>query len=847
MSNSHDIGYDVLNWNLAPIILSSANLHPQSSVESGREQDNVSNEVMDFQIRDGAFASHLEMVRDETFEVSRSDGVGIIDFLKRPVNIYEGVWTGSTDPSVDLNLLQLFTADARVSNRINHYAYMSGVMCVRIACNGSPYHYGKLVAAVNHWPEMDTSLSSGISVYQAYQLPHIDVNPTMGVAGCLEIPLYHPHNAFPLKTIPHIVDLAVRTINPLRLAGQAPSDVTSIQFTVWAWMKEYELYSPTAINMDSLSPQADEYIKPSVSTGATAIANAFGALTSLPYVGKYMRISEMAMRVSSTLASLLGYSRPSSAEFERKITPRLITNLCNVNFDDACTKLSLDVKQEVTIDSNVTGYKEDDDMILLNIAKREGLVGSYVWDTTTSYLQRFLVSPLLCASETTSDDNLKLHLTPVGYVSVPFNYWRGCLKLRIEVVGSAFHRGKLRIVYDPYQPVNSDWTTVVNTNYNYLMDIANEREYVMNIGWATNRPYLHLGPADLTFSAVADTLLTDFDISRHNGTISMYVEHPLRSVAGDTNPLVYINAYLSAGDDFSLADPTDFEMNRFSNNYDLKVNSIEETPGAGMAPVPELLPTFELNKVGADSYTTNDKYALTFFGEHVISIRQLVKRYCAAYTRKYISETSDNVSYMIYNHNDFPLYGGYSPTGVEPTSAYGTVNLATYANYLTWYTPMFLMRRGGIRNKYILETGNGAFTGLMSLIGARSASCGFGFLSESYDFPGPNEIWLANIGSNTSILSGAQATLALTHPILEIECPYHSNKRFFFAQDRDKETNFNTIDIRREQGHKVILGTSFGDRNGFLRRYSAAADDYSLYMFKYTPSILLLPLGRPVS
>jgi len=816
-----------------------------SGIEHKTEQDNVSNALMDFQIREGAFSTGLTFHTDETFELAKAQADQIQDFLKRPVLVYEQDWESLTPLTGSINILQQFLSNAKVSNRVNNYNYIRGTMCIRILCNGSPYHYGKAVAGINYWPDFDTARTGAglqLTTNQIYQLPHIDINPTMGVAGCMSVPLYHPWNAVNLTVTEKVYTLELATINALRVASPTSTDTTPIKVKIWAWMSEYELLSPTDIDCFALTPQsATEYVKPAYSTGATITADAVGNLSNLPVIGPYARITEMAMRTTAALAAAMGYSRPHTINHEPMVTHRPLTNLSNANMVDSCTKLSLDVKQEVTIDSTVTGYQEQDDMLLINVAKREGILLSTTWDTTTNFLPRVIVSPLACQNSTV--DFLALDPTPMSYVTIPFTYWRGNIKLRFEIVGSAFHRGKVRIVYDPLQPTSTIINDFSNTNYSYVMDIANEREYVMDVGWASNRPYLAIGDPSYTFTGTSDTPLTDFNSSFHNGTVSLYVEQPLRSVSGDLTPFVYINVYISAGDDFSLAQPSDEWMQLYSNNTPYVIQSIVETPGTGMAPLDNMMTDYELNKNNPASYSVNDKLSLTLFGERIVSIRQLIKRYCSNYTDNMAG--SDTLNFYVENFNDFPLYGGPTSTGIDNTSTQGRLNWATYANYLNWYTPMFLMRRGGIRNKYLLAGKGNNVQGVITMAASRSNDTGYQVDVAQLSDP-LNYKWFLNIAANNSTLNGSQVSITDLNPTVEIECPYYSNKRFFFAQDRVKEIDFTYDNIRRECGHKVMFLFPDSQEDLILKRYTAAADDYSLYIFKYAPTLLLFPLGPPV-
>lgn len=137
----------------------------QSAIQSGSEVDNVSNTLMQFNLRSGAFMTGLTHEQDETFDVATSEGSEIGDFFHRPLKIYDFSWEPFAPLSTEIDLFKEYVTNKRVVNRLTNYSFLSGTMCIRIACNGSPYHYGKAIAALNYWPLMDTAiLSANINV-----------------------------------------------------------------------------------------------------------------------------------------------------------------------------------------------------------------------------------------------------------------------------------------------------------------------------------------------------------------------------------------------------------------------------------------------------------------------------------------------------------------------------------------------------------------------------------------------------------------------------------------------------------------------------------------------------------
>lgn len=822
---------------------------PQAGVDSSSSEPDTS-KLVDFELQEGGFATKIDSQRDDTFDLAFNADASLGEFLKRPVKLGTYTWDGFTGVSERIDLLRAFVSDKHVVNRINNHTYMSGTMCVRLVTNGTPYHYGKLIASVNYWPGQDDSFTAQPNVNQCHQLPHVCVDPTRGSAGCLSIPLLHPWNASNILDPDPVVNLEIKTINPLRVTGANPTSPPSIDVVVWAWMSDFKLHAPTSRSTSVLVPQAaTEYQVDSISTGATILAGTAAKFSNLPYIGRYARISSLAMNMVATVASLLGFSRPANLENEMRIAHRPISNLSNINVKDNCTKLALDCKQEVTIDPMVTGAAMKDEMMLHEIAQKEGYLTTFDIDSTTLYGPRVIVSPFVNTTSANADGDLVYDFMPMGYISVPFEYWRGTLKFRFEVVASAFHRGKIRFVYDANQPSDDTWNIYTNVNHSKVMDLANEREFTMEVGWASNRPFLNLGSVPFTGVSASNIANGDYNTAHHNGTISVYMEQPLRSIESDSNPTAFINIYACSGSDFQLCAPTANRIDLFSNNYLEYVpnGAIEETPGVGQIPDSDMSRTVLINDEGSVDYDVNDKLCAICFGERVLSIRQMIKRYCCTSTYTFVT-TSNKYTSISYNFNDFPQYGGHSQTGTDGNTFNGRVNFSSYSNYLNWYTPMFLMRRGGIRNRYMYFAQGGSYGGVSVLTGTRSANDGF--IIDIRDSDTTDQLhnrWFIGIIAKPTLMAGGAVSIPTLNPTLEIETPYQTNKRFFFAQRRDKETNHTSADISQETGHEVKLLTSKDEINGYLQRYTAAADDFSLHVYKYTPLVLRYPIADPSS
>jgi hypothetical protein len=62
-----------------------------------------------------------------------------------------------------------------------------------------------------------------------------------------------------------------------------------------------------------------------------------------------------------------------------RMIPSIYPNIANSNVHDTAMKLTLDVKQENTVDTRVLGLAGEDEMTISSIAKRQSYLTQFGW------------------------------------------------------------------------------------------------------------------------------------------------------------------------------------------------------------------------------------------------------------------------------------------------------------------------------------------------------------------------------------------------------------------------------------------------------------------------------------
>lgn len=682
---------------------------------------------------------------DSSFGQADSSQAELGEFFSRPIKMFSISWNvGATIHQV-FDPWEAFFENPRVLNRIANYNLLRCKLKVRLVINGNGFYYGRAIASYNPQPTLDdfTLDRSGVpeDTVAASQRPHVYLDPTNSQGGTLTLPFFHYENALriPLMEWRNMGEITLRSINNLKHANDANDPIV---ISAFVWAEEVQLSIPTSRNPTGLVPQSsDEYSAGPISRTANAVQRVANKLTDIPIIGAYAKATELAAGATSSIASLFGYSRPVNIETSIPFVPHLVGNLANTNVKDSSTKLTLDIKQELTVDPRTMGLGTTDEMTISSIAQRQSYLTKFGWavaDSTETLLWNTEVNPV-----TWDTNGTEIHLPACAFATLPFRWWRGTMKYRFQIVASTFHKGRLKIVYDPDFQESNEY----NTNYTYIIDIAKERDFTVDIGWGSATPFLrHLTPG-LDNPPFSDGALVLNPLGFRNGTLSVYVVNDLTVPNDIVNNDIEVNVFVSTGDDFEVAVPSEESMRVYT--YFDPLEALNLTPGFRI-PAEMSVEEFadfersgksrdgpvrllesqsgeesgELNQPDSD-LTTNesepmkemaaekmavalspmDHSGCVFFADPVTSFRQCLKRYNF---HSVSSLGGNSLRWFVFNNSDFPYYRGYAPGAVDLTDAPAPNTPYNYSKMtlLNYVTPAFVARRGGLRWKYLQSVAN---------------------------------------------------------------------------------------------------------------------------------------------
>jgi hypothetical protein len=828
-----------------------------------------SSQILAFKDQNAAYTYEVGSMPDPTFGAADMNDVDFGDFFARPIKIASYQWSNSTNFYQDFDPWNLYFTNPRVSNRISNFYLMRCKLHLKFMINGNGFYYGRLLA--NYKPldfnddfTVDRALITQDNV-AASQRPHVYLDPTTSAGGDMILPFVWDYNALrlPIGDFSRMGAVSIRTLNELKHANGASDPIT---ISVFAWAEDMHLSTPTVSDVSGLSPQmeetildpqADEYGTGPISRPASIVANWMGKLRDAPIIGMYARATELAASAVSGVAQIFGYSRPAVLDDIVPYRPTYVGNLANTNIPDSTTKLSLDCKQEVTIDPRTMGLGATDEMTICSISTRESYLTSFTWGTaaipeTSIWVSQ--VTPMLWA-ENTNLGNTELHFPACAFATLPFKHWRGSMRFRFQVVSSNFHKGRLAIMYDPASA--SSFTYEYNTNYTRVIDIAEEKDFTVEIGWGSSYPYLEfqVPGASGTDFPYSNALLTPVLDNFCNGYLSVRVLNELTVPNSTVNNDVQVNVFVSTGDDFEVFNPTDEGLRAMTYFPDPTLeaqgevivldpqSSVEEVTDLDNAPEASK-PMQETNNENlASTLNIMDGTSAICFGEKIVSFRQCLKRYQLS---TYFSIPVGRRTFYSRVINDFFGYRGYSPTGIHSTSTADPYNYY-YGDLLHYLTPAFVARRGAIRKKFVyqgLNTGNGTtlIQGVFGALTATRVPTDQTYQETTATTPvtsSPEDAPYFMLTNQPNAWPGTHATPVANNPVVEVELPYQQNRRFLFARD-------NVTSDTDGQGVEVNVMTSTAvEAFSSVAEYTSVGEDFQL-SFYIGPPILYYQLADPI-
>ncbi|APG76872.1 hypothetical protein 2 [Beihai picorna-like virus 39] len=824
-------------------------LSPQSGMFCSTESPGTQelHQTVEFIDQNPSFECKINSEIDPSRSSTRDGNAEFSNFFSRPVMIHSTRWNVNSELDQLIDPWQLWFSNPRISNRLNNFHLFKGKMKIKVVINGNQFYWGRSLLSYLPFSTQGnfTTENTWLDKLPASQRPHLWIDPSTSQGGTMELPFYFPRDAVDLTLQSEMQDIGklwLLSTSPLH----HPTSSNAVAISIFAWVEDIELSAPTHISTGLLQPQSgkmesipEEQSSGKISGPLTTVAKASDVLSEVPVMAPYAKMASATARGLGAMASLFGYSRPRLNEAPRPYKAHNVSNVANTDTSDNSTVLALTSNQDLSISPRTAGLGDSDELTIKSIAGKESLFITPEWrktDNQDDVLFSMPVTPQLYRRDrkiipVTNDGWAH---TPMSYCALPFGYWRGTINFRFQIVASGYHKGRLLIVHDPVSSADYPETNIVRSR---IVDIAEERDFTVKVGWTKNFSYQEVRTPDENEPFAIGGA---FNARRYqdNGVLTVYVLNELVSSSADSDP-VYINVIVSA-EDLELAGPDNSHIATKTFlptplEFAAKKEEKELEPQAGVISsdmnttpsqnIPEDPPSISM--IGTPS--PEDNLASIYFGERVASFRSLIKRYCYQDTFGRKFSTNDNsVVRLRHARAPRPIFRGYLDDGihVDPDTVDTQVN-GVPTTILAYAMAPFHGWRGNLRYKFVPCQSVAERPGRVTITRQR-VTTGYS-LAESgeYDISSDN---LNFIGvEDSSSWGGAMVTTPENSNVLEIEWPWYSNERFASVVMRN---------VRGSARNGLVLsaltfleGNTTRDYYTGFDAWIAAGDNFNVFFF----------------
>lgn len=790
-----------------------------------------------------------------------SDSADIQQFLARKVKIATSVW--NVNEHLDLTIFpwEAFIKNFAVERKLDNYGLVKGDLMITITINGTPFHVGMALASYLYLNDDNSDfLVGGIShLVTRSQRPHVYLNPTTSVGGCICVPFFHPLNYIDLvKETYGLRDIGRLDIDSLTILKQLNAGTDRVTVTVFAQLLNAKLAAPTSNEvahsmevpihpMFQLQAQSDEYEDDGVISGpASTIASVAGQLSLIPAIRPLAIATQMAANGIGGMARFFGFSKPTDVCSVKIVRNSPCTDLALCEGFDYSQKLTVTAKQELSIDPGVVGLNETDEMSLSFLTRKESLFSIFEWSTSDlvgSTILALAVTPMVEHRIQVGPDN-EVTPTSLSFASRMFEAWSGSLTYRFQFIASQYHRGRIAIVYNPKGSLGNVFS--FNECFSTIVDLSEGRDFSITVPYMQGRGYSLMSVSDgAQFASTSSAF--DFEATplRSNGAIYVYVVNEL--VSPDSTTDVSMAVSIKAGEDFELMNPSHDGIRRvfqfptatsgqgkLHSMFTLEAHSASEEEGDNtpegenhVTLVPEMI-------------CVPDEKPKMFYGERILSARQLLKRYCL--NRLLVNVSADNTdSLLTFSLNSMPPLPGFAPSGEDRTST----NVPYQYNgstYLSYMLRAYAGWKGSIRHKFMPRIPLGVEAMSVSRMESESGR----IFAKSYTpvvdsmnaISGQTKHEVARMVTLSSEnVSGTARTQVKQLSVLDVEIPYCLPVRFSQVEKEYSGTAENQFTTGYPAGNSFKLEVSSESASVLIDNYVAAGDDFCLLGFKGAPKM----------
>lgn len=795
----------------------------------------IAHEITHENLVDASGGEHKEAFAGQTTHSAQGQRglLDIEDYFERPVRLYEGVLALNTDIEIALPVWDMYSLVPSVRAKFRNYAYMRGDLRVRVAISGTSFHYGRMLVSYQPFPLCNdtlqmyqTAISTSSNFAPAYinYLSQAPGSMTMDVKENIPVEIVCPfistkpmfrlfnQSNLVISDATSFVDfenagtLIIKSINRIKAVTATPS---TVYVQVYAWMENLELGVSTAtqIQITTESGSMDERKTGPIQRFASSAKSISKALKTVPILTPFAMAGEIAFGALGSIAAIFGWSKPVKLADTIVVKNEPFQNGAQLIGTDTSKRITLDPKQEITVDPRVCGSTEDE-MTFRHICERRTYLTTFSWNENSPVLEDTIwatrVSPSLVTSITY--DTLRYNQpTAMAFCAAPFEFWRGDIIFRFEVVASSFHRGKLAIYYEPNQAHFNIITPTVSLNKQYIkvIDIQDTQVFDIRVEWAAYRSWLRVSAPGEAYLNTSNPASNSGARGYVNGFLAVV---PFTALQSPDNSDVSVNVYVMSDNmEFNVLSRSNIPTERFVIESESGPMSDVTSASSNTS---HMVSCLSLNPSTATTHTI----AIEHFGERPVSFRSLLKRYVTVVINALGASTSVSSRFVMPNipPNQLPY---------NVISAPISIDILSYLRYA------YLGMKGGMR--YRVNCCRRNVSDLTSTIRVSLLAP-----TDTWATPGTTQSGYPSL----SYLEGTVVFLPNTMDAIEYEVPFYTNNLFLLSFKDDLVDS--TGDIMSPwftRNHMISFDNRPDGDDTYLTVDMATAEDFTLLRYQGCP------------
>jgi len=644
----------------------------------------------------GELVDHVQITQDISHPMT-DNALSMSGFMERPVQVAAATIALNSDIDFTYNIWNLFLANPTIRAKLRNFAFLRCNLNVKITVSGTPFHYGKLLVSYQPFPSVNQNLTIFATrraarlryLSQAYGARTIDVRENKPFE--LEVPYVSPlpigrlYNdaTVALSAASNFDDfsglgtLYISTLNQVKAVN---ATATNIFMYVYVYASDVYLAGTTG-TVNTITTESDEREIGPVEKLSSSLLPISQALEKVPSIGIFAKASSMALGALSKVSALFGWSYPTLIGSPVRMRPDPWQNGAHTIGVDTGKRITLDPKQELSVDPRIVGVDEDE-LAISSICKNESLLDTFTWLPGSVPLNSIVWSAAVTPRASVVDlipatpQYIATVPTALGFAATPFEYWRGKIIYRFEIVASNFHRGKLMFFYEPNIRQNSLINAALNMNKQHvrIVDIQETQVVEFCVDWNFPRPWCrNVDDPGVTTTIGSQFQNTPGKFETCNGVICVTPFTALQSPDGSS---IQVNVYVHSPDMAfnrmtSVNMPVSFVP--YTQSDEKWISNKDSTC---MDIAPPIMSTVGLSE--------------NYFGEKPVSFRSLLKRFQQGNIFKVAASASCTL--RAYNCSAFP-----PPTITSTVNNAGTIGNLSGSRLYSYIRNAYLGQRGGVR------------------------------------------------------------------------------------------------------------------------------------------------------